>query len=157
MAQKYLLAIDDTDAAVRTAKYLKKVLKKGDKVTIFNVIHNMSVLYNINDPAGMPIYTENQAIFTQLEDDRKEKMNKEMEKIKKIITDSGISKNDVNVKIENQKIGNIAGQIAEEAKKGKFNTVVMGKHNSSRISEFILGSVTHKLIHLSEDIPVIVV
>ncbi len=59
-------------------------------------------------------------------------------------------------KFESQK-NSIAHQIAEGAQTGKYDVIIMGKHNSIMIMEFLLGSVTHKVIHLSKNIPVIVV
>ncbi len=156
MAQKYLLAVDNSDTADRIAEFLRKIINKNDKVTLYSVLPNPFVIYNLSDPAGLPIYTENKEIFTMFEENRKEELNKMLENVKKTLAKSGYDKKDVKFKFDNQN-GTVAHQIAEFAEKGKYDSIIMGKHNSSILTEVILGSVTHKVIHLSKKIPVVVV
>ena len=156
MAHEYLIAIDNSDASIKIANYLKDITRKEDKITLYSVLPNPTIIYNLNEPTAIPLFAENKDVFSIFEKSKIDEMEKITDQIIKILTDSGIDKKNVSVKLETQK-ETTAHQIADEALQGKYDTIVMGKHNSSIISEFFLGSVTNKVIHLSKDIPVIVV
>lgn len=156
MAYSYLIAVDNSEASIKIANYLTKVLRKEDKITLYSVLPNPTIIYNLNEPTAIPLFAENKDVFTIFEKSKMDEMGIITEKITKILTDSGFNKGNISVKLETQK-ETTAHQIADEAIQGKYDTIVMGKHNSSIISEFFLGSVTNKVIHLSKDIPVIVV
>ena len=53
-------------------------------------------------------------------------------------------------------VGDPAKRIAQEAKKGRYDLVVMGSHGRGGLKGVLLGSVAQKVIHLSE-VPVLVV
>jgi nucleotide-binding universal stress UspA family protein len=160
MGKKYLMAIDESKSSVRIANYAKGLLKSGDQITIYSVLPNPVVFYNFNDSYA-PLLLENKSLFSSLENSQKQMMNKAIEKVKKILAGSGINKNKIAAKLETQVVSNarntIAHHIVDEASKGKYDTIIIGKHNSSRLTEILLGDVTHKVIHLSKDMPVIVV
>jgi nucleotide-binding universal stress UspA family protein len=160
MGKKYLMAIDESKSSVRIATYAKGLLKAGDSITIYSVLPNPIVFYNFNDSYA-PLLLENKSLFSSLENSQKQVMNKAIEKVKKILSGSVVNKNKISAKLETQVVSNarntIAHHIVDEAGKGKYDTIIIGKHNSSRLTEILLGDVTHKVIHLSKDMPVIVV
>jgi nucleotide-binding universal stress UspA family protein len=47
--------------------------------------------------------------------------------------------------------GKQAGAIAEEAQKGEYDTIVVGRRGLSRVQEFIMGRVSNKVINLAKD------
>ena len=157
MSQKFLMAIDNSNTAIRMAEYLKNILKKDDKVIIYNVISNPLLLFNPN-PEALPIYTDNKEVFSNIENAKKEEIHKIIQNIINIISQF-INKDNIKYELDGQREDtSIAKHIAEEAERGNYNAIVIGKHNSSSmITEFLLGSVTHKVIHLSKNIPVIVI
>lgn len=53
-------------------------------------------------------------------------------------------------------VGDPATHIAQEAKKGRYDLVVMGSHGRGALQGMLLGSVARKVIHLCE-VPVMVV
>jgi nucleotide-binding universal stress UspA family protein len=160
MGKKYLMAIDESKSSIRIANYAKGLLKSGDKITIYSVVPNPVVIYNFNDSYA-PLLLENKTFFSSLEASQKQLMNRTIEKVKKILVASGFKSNSITAKLETQVVSNarntIAHHIVSEAEKGKYDTIIIGKHNSSRIAEILLGDVTHKVIHFVKDIPVIVV
>ncbi len=160
MGKKYLMAIDESKSFIRIANYAKGLLKPGDNITIYSVLPNPVVFYNFNDSYA-PLLLENKSLFTSLENSQKQVMNKAIEKVKKILIGSGIKKNKITAKLETQVVSNasntIAHHIVNEAKRGKYDTIIIGKHNSSRLTEILMGDVTHKVIHFAKDIPVVVI
>ena len=44
-----------------------------------------------------------------------------------------------------------AGAIFEEAKKGNYGTIVVGRRGLSKVREFFMGRVSDKLIHLAKN------
>lgn len=153
MAKKYLAAIDNPDTAIRIAEYLKDILKKDDNVTIFNVIVNPLLMFGSN-PEGVPVYINYKEILDNLDNVKKTEIQNSMEKVIGILKPFVKEKN-IYQKIESQG-GSVAHCIVDEAEKNGYDSIIIGKHNSV-ITELLIGSVTHKVIHLSKGIPVIVV
>ncbi|MBN2040376.1 MAG: universal stress protein [Spirochaetes bacterium] len=156
MSYNYLTAVDSSEASMKIANYLVKILRKEDKITLYSVLPNPTIIYNLNEPTAIPLFAENKDVFSIFEKSKKDEMKTVTDNIIKILKDAGFKKDNITVKLETQK-ETTAHQIADEAVQGKYDTIVMGKHNSSIISEFFMGSVTNKVIHLSKNIPVIVV
>ena len=83
------------------------------------------------------------------------------EKLKKKILDvmqkATLRCNDQKISFKSILINGNAGQdIIQQAKKGKFDLIIMGKKSISSTSEVFLGSISHYVIHHSK-IPVFIV
>ena len=50
-----------------------------------------------------------------------------------------------------------AGAIVEEAKKGSYGTIVVGRRGLSKVEEFFMGRVSNKVIHLAKEMAVWVI
>ena len=79
-----------------------------------------------------------------------------MGKAKKILVQAGFPSKNVAVKIRKKKVG-IARHILKEAEQGKYTTLVIGRRGLSGIKQFMLGSVSNKLVQLAKKVSVIVV
>jgi len=69
---------------------------------------------------------------------------------------AGFLPKNVKVKIRKKKKG-IAQDIMKEARDGGYDTIVMGRRGLSGIKEFLMGSVSNKVVHAADGMAVIVV
>ncbi|MBL0716683.1 MAG: universal stress protein, partial [Desulfosarcina sp.] len=73
---------------------------------------------------------------------------------KKLVT-AGFDKKNIKLKIKNRKIG-IARDLIAEAQSG-YDVVVLGRRGLSGIKEFIIGSVSQKVLHSVRGVSVMIV
>lgn len=156
MGQKILIALDGSEDASKIIKYLSHIIHDDDEITLYSVVPIISAACDMTDPSLTFFFNENKTAFCALEDEKKRLLRKIMEDIRATLHKTGILKETIHLKIETQE-KNIAIQILDKAKKGDFQTIIIGKRGLSRIKELIMGSVSHKVVQLARDIAVIVI
>ena len=82
-------------------------------------------------------------------------VNEALKQAKDVLVSAGFDKDRVRLKVQVKKRG-IARDIIEEAHLG-YSIIVMGRRGLSGVKEFILGSVSQKVIHSVKDISVLIV
>ncbi|MBW1998549.1 MAG: universal stress protein [Deltaproteobacteria bacterium] len=155
MSKKILVAMDDSENAMRAVQYLAASFKPEHEVTLFSVIPDTAAVCDMNSPELTPFFVSQQGIFCTMEDKERELVKKAAEKARQILTAAGFDENKLTVKIENRK-KSVARDIIEEAKSG-YDTVVMGRRGLSSIEEMFLGSISQKVLHASKGLTVILV
>ena len=155
MNKKVLVAIDDSENAVRAVEFIAHSFSTDNQITLFNVITDTAALCEMNSPELTPYFKSQQSSFCVLEEKKKELVNHAVQKAKNILMDAGFDENNITVKSGVKKSG-VARDIVKEAKSG-YNVIVMGRRGVSGIKEFILGSVSQKVFNLAKDISVLVV
>jgi nucleotide-binding universal stress UspA family protein len=70
-----------------------------------------------------------------------------------VLTQAGVK---AHGEIRNTLLGYAAGEIIDDAKEHDVDLIVMGSRGRSDLTSFILGSTTHKFMHLT-DRPVLVI
>lgn len=155
MEKKILLAIDDSENAIRAVEFVANFFAPDNKITLFNVIPDTATLCAMNSPELAPYFISQQSSFCLLEEKKKKLVNEAMQKAKRILLDAKFEEKNITIKTEIKKSG-IARDIVREAKDG-YNVVVMGKRGLSGIKDFILGSVSQKVFNAAKDISVLVV
>ncbi len=155
MAQKILIAIDDSDNALRAVEMVAKSFSTDNRVTLFNVMLDTVALCTMDSPELTPLFRSQQTIFCALEDRKRELVGEAMEKAKQILLKAGFSGDNVEVRVENKSKG-VARDIINEAESG-YDLVVMGRRGISGIKEFFLGSTSHKVFSGVKDISVLIV
>ena len=86
---------------------------------------------------------------------KKELIGEAQQKAKKILMESGFKEENIFLKVETRKKG-IARDIISEVSSG-YSTVVLGRRGLSGIKEFLLGSVSNKVLNSVKDASVFVV
>ncbi|MBW2029848.1 MAG: universal stress protein [Deltaproteobacteria bacterium] len=156
MSKKILLAMDDSDNAMRAVEYIAASFKPEYDVTIFGVIPDTAAVCDMNSPELTPFFLSQQGIFCTMEDKKRELVRDAAEKGKAVLMDSGFDEKRITIKIESRK-KSIARDIIEEARSGSYDTVVMGRRGLSSLEEIFLGSVSQKVLHASKGLTVILV
>lgn len=155
MDKKVLVAIDDSENAMRAVEFIANSFTKDNKITLFNVIQDTAALCEMNSPELTPYFKSQQSSFCLLEEKKQKLVNQAVEKAKEILTDAGFDENNITVKSELKKSG-VARDIVKEAESG-YNAIVMGRRGMSGIKDFILGSISQKVFHSAKNISVLFV
>ena len=82
--------------------------------------------------------------------DEERQMNESFTKAEKIFSDAGVPHARIRTKIK-KKSFNIAKDIYEEAKKGGYGTVVLGREGKTGFKGIVMGRVSLKSLALIED------
>ena len=156
MGQKILVALDDSSNAMRTIEFITKTFSQsGNDITLFSVLPDTAALCDMNSPELTPYFLSQHSNFCQLEERKKQLVNEVLKQAKDVLVKAGFDKDRIRLKVQVKKRG-IARDIIEEAYSG-YSIVVMGRRGLSGIKEFMLGSVSQKVIHSVKDISVLIV
>ena len=152
--KKILLAVDGSDNALETVRYVSKISRFHKmEAVLFSVFSKVPDCYW--DLENQPLFSKKIAGVKAWELQNEKKIKEYMEKAKQILLDAGFNKEDVIVKIHEREKG-IARDIIKEAKKG-YDAVVAGREGMSKLKDIIIGSVASKLLEKCDFIPLFVV
>ncbi len=156
MEQKILVALDDSRNAMRTIAFIVKTFSPAENdITLFSVLPDIAALCDMNSPELTPYFLSQHSSFNQLEMQKKQRIDEALQQAKDILVKAGFENDRIHLKIQQKKRG-IARDIIEEALCG-YAIVVLGRRGLSGVQEFILGSVSQKVIHSVKDISVLIV
>lgn len=155
MGLNILVAFDDSDNAMRAVEFVAKSFTHDSRVTLLSILQDSIALCDMNSPELTPYFLTQQSAFCALEGKKREIVNEAMEKARDKLVRSGFVEKHISLKIEKKKNG-IARDIIIEAQSG-FDLIVIGRRGLSGIMEFILGSVSQKILQYAKDISVLVV
>ena len=155
MANKILVAFDDSENALRAVEYVANRFTKENQIILFSIVPDTAALCDMNSPSLIPYFVEKQAIFCGLEDQKKELIDEAMLKAKDILLKAGFDEKNIALKVQTKKKG-VVRDIIDEARSG-YDTIVLGRRGLSGVKDFIFGSVSQKLLNLAKDISIIVV
>jgi nucleotide-binding universal stress UspA family protein len=148
---RILVAVDESENSVRAVTYVGALLRDAPQtaVTLFHVLRPM--------PRGLLEHggSENPAaeaqLSTQLRKDQEAWVRQEAERecpflinAFEMLTQSGFDRNQVALRIGHE--DDIARNILEEARNGKHETIVVGRHGTSGIKRLFGGGVTEQLL-----------
>jgi len=154
---KMLIAIDDSEYAIKVVDYVASAVKPTVNITLFSVLPTMSSnLEKMEKELGQPLFSEKVVELKWMVDEEKKKAESRIEECRTILRNAGFSDDIVEVKMQNKVVG-IARDIIAEAGKGKYDTIVVGRRGLSATASFVLGSVSNKLVQNIKDCTVWVV
>lgn len=155
MGKRILVAMDESENAMRAVQYIAKAFTPDHEVTLYHVAMDTAAICDMNSPELIPYFTSQQIAFCTLEDKKKELVRKAMEQGKNHLVHAGFDEKHVVLKLESKKKG-VARDIIEEAQSG-YDTIVLGRRGLSSIAEFLIGSVSQKVLHSAKDVSVVLV
>jgi len=155
MTKKILLAIDDSENAIRAVEFVANIFSTDSRITLFNVAQDTATMCEMNSPELTPYFTSQQSSFCLLEEKKKELVTNALQKSKTMLVDAGFEEKNITIKADIKKNG-VARDIIKEAQ-SDYNLIVMGKRGVSGIKDFLLGSISQKVFNLAKDISVLFV
>jgi nucleotide-binding universal stress UspA family protein len=156
MASKILIAVDESKDSMKAVNYVAKGMNSAAIVTLFSVLPDATAACGLDSPTLTPLFRKSRQAFCAIEDTKKDTANAFMQKAKKVLVESGFASKNVAVKIRKKKSG-IARDILKEAEKGKYDTLVIGRRGLSGIKQFLLGSISDKVVKFAKKASVVVV
>lgn len=155
MGQKILVAIDDSENAMRAVRFITKSFTPDHRITLFNVILDTATICDMDNPSLTPYFMAQKRAFCSVEDQKKTLVNEALQKAKGLLIKAGFEEEHIVIKVEAKKKG-VARGIIDEAASG-YDAIVMGRRGLSGVKEFFLGSVSQKVIQSAEAVSVLLV
>jgi nucleotide-binding universal stress UspA family protein len=155
MEKKILIAIDDSENAMRAVEFTAKSFTSDHRITLFSVILDTPAICDLNSPGLTPYFMSQKAAFCELEDQKKDLLSQAMREAKEILLKAGFEEDNISVKIEGKKKG-VARGIIDEANSG-YDLIVLGRRGLSGIKEFLLGSISQKVLQSAKGVSILVV
>ena len=151
--QRILLTTDGSENALKNAAYL---------ADLYGGTANLEVTILSVYPAVPPLYREdslNPAVrkqFTAWLKKREENAHRFIEATARILQKGGLKRSQIKTKQAQQVVG-VARDIIREMDAQKFDAAVIGKKGMGWFDDYFLGSITSKLLEISEGHPLWVV
>ena len=155
MAKKILIAMDDSENAQRAVALVARLFSPDQEVTLFSVLADTATLCDMNSPALTPYFKSGQQSFCALEDEKKKLVVDAMDHARTLLIEAGFDSTHIHLKRQTKKRG-IARDIVAEAGEG-YEMVVLGRRGVSAIKEFLMGSISQKVMHLLKEGSVLIV
>jgi nucleotide-binding universal stress UspA family protein len=146
MGQKILIAFDESENSQRAVEFAGHTFSSDSLVILFSVMLDAEAICSMQSPELIPYFKSQQRSFCSLEDKKKEVVTAALEKAKATLKQSGFDEGNITVKTLSREKG-IARDIINEVNQGDYDLVVLGKQGVSGVKDFILGSITQKVIH----------
>lgn len=154
---KMLIAIDNSEYAIKVVNYVASAVKPTVNITLFSVLPTMSSsLEKMGKELEQPLFSEKVLELKWMVDEEKKKAESRIEECRTILRNAGFSDDTVKVKMQDKVVG-IARDIIAEIGKVKYDTIVVGRRGLSATASFVLGSVSNKIVQNIKDCTVWVV
>lgn len=155
MEKKVLIAVDDSENAMRAVEYIANSFNTDHRITLLSVVLNTPAICDMNSPSLTPYFMAQKETFCSLEDQKKLLVKEALQKAKELLLKAGFEEKKITIKVEDTRKG-IARRIIDEAK-SDYDTIVLGRRGLSGIKEFFLGSVSLKVLQSAGNISVLLV
>ena len=155
MEKKILVAMDDSENAMRAAAFVAQSFSHENSVTLFSVVLDTPAICDLTSPGLTPYFMSQKASFCSLEDKKKDLVTEAQQKAKELLLESGFKEDHIVLKMEDKKKG-VARGIVEEAGDG-YDVVVLGRRGLSGIKDFFMGSVSQKVLQSAKNVSVLMV
>jgi len=156
VANKILLAVDESRNSKKAVTYVIETMKNDAEITILSILPDAIAACGLDSPTLIPLFKENSQAFCAIEDTKKWKVQKSSKEAKEKMVKAGFSPKNVNIRIRKKRKG-IARDILKEAEQGRYDTIVMGRRGLTGVKEFLMGSISSKVLDLASGMAVIVV
>ena len=155
MGNNVLIAIDESENAMRAVSFVCRHVSPDHRVTLLSVIPDTAALCSMNSPGLTPYFMSQKDAFCSLEDKKKDIVAQAMARAGEELVKAGFASENITSKTAVQQKG-VARDILSEAASG-YDMIVLGRRGLSGIQQFIMGSVSQKVLHGAGDIPVVIV
>lgn len=150
---KVLVCLDSSEESMLCLTHLGDVLEtsRNLEITLFHAVRSFRSFRNFM----------REAFSSQGDKTAIEKMEDELDKAAALMAPSfdkaratlishGVDPAQIDQKIARE-ASNSAHAIIEEAEKGDYDSIIVGRRGLSKVEEFIMGRVSNKVIHLAKD------
>lgn len=140
---KMLIAVDDSEYAIKVVNYVAFTVKPSANITLFSVLPTISS--NLEKEFALPHFSEKLVELKWMDSEKKKLVKEIMEKCRTILLDAGFPYDKIELKIQDKEVG-IARDIIAEVRKENYDTLVVGRRGLSATAAFVFGSVSNKIV-----------
>jgi nucleotide-binding universal stress UspA family protein len=142
---RILLALDQSNDAMQAVEYVATTLDgSAFTVTLFHVVRDFNFL---DQRFGTVINLTHKKEWVE---EAKLAVKPVFEEARGRLVDAGLDPKRINTKLI-EGASSRAGAIVEEATKGGYGTIVVGRRGVSKVYEFLMGRVSNKVIQMAKD------
>lgn len=153
---KILVALDTSEEAMRTVDFVGAMVDGTEKqITLFHVIRGLNLASQRYD-VPLVLHEEWEAEVRKQLREAETSTEALFQKAAGRLEQAGVEDDRISTKVVTE-VPSRANAIVDEAKKGGFGTVIVGRRGLSRIEEFFLGRVSNKVLQLAKEMAVWVV
>ncbi len=152
---KILVAFDDSENAMRAVEHVARFFTPDSSIVLFSVLQDTANICDLQSPGLTPYFHSQQSTFCNLEEKKKYIIEDALKQATKTLEKAGFDRNSVTIKVQKKRQG-IARDIVDEARNG-YDIIVMGRRGMSGIKEFFAGSISQKVLHLANDMSILMV
>ena len=150
MKKRILVALDGSMASLRVVAHAGNIIGgcEGFQITLCHVFEVPTVppIYKkYLERGGEPCQVLGRGYKDSLQVDRVRVEEAIFIPAKQILEQKGVV--DVQTKLRWDTTGDIAQEIIQETKAGKYDAVALGRRGHSMVMAYVLGSVTSKVVH----------
>jgi nucleotide-binding universal stress UspA family protein len=154
MVQKILVAMDDSENAMRAVRFVARSLPRDNEITLFNVVLDTATLCGLDSPELSPLFKTEQSQFCTLEAKKREMVTRMLQQAKEALVVAGFSADRIRIKLQEKNKG-VARDIIKESE--GYDLLVLGRHGKTAVKDFLLGSTSQKVFSGVREIPVLIV
>jgi nucleotide-binding universal stress UspA family protein len=155
MAQKILIAMDDSQNALRAVRFVARSFSPENQITLLNVMLDTAALCSMDSPELTPLFKTQQSDFCALESKKRELVTRAMEQAREELVAAGFAAERIKIKIQDRD-KSVAQDILKESRQG-YDLIVIGRHGVTGIKEFFLGSTSQKVFNGAREISMLIV
>jgi nucleotide-binding universal stress UspA family protein len=152
MAKKILIAFDDSPNAKRAVEFVANHFTADHEITLMSVMQDVATLCEMASPELTAHFLSQRTTFCALEEEKKQLVMAALKMAKKTLEDAGFK--NIAVKAEPKKKG-VVRDIVSESKAG-YDIIIMGRRGLTAVKEFLIGSVSQKVLHMADTTVMIV-
>ena len=101
MGHKILVAMDDSENAMRAVEFVAKTSLPDNEITLFSVIPDTAAICEMNSPELTPHFLAHQVEFCTLEDKKRELVEEALKKAKEVLVKAGFGEKNIAIKMAN--------------------------------------------------------
>lgn len=154
MSFRILVAVDGSETSRQAARWVARRENRSDSaITLWHALEPVPVAPFVWDPgaAGVQVWSEIEKASTEALKIRDEERKAADELFESIIADmakEGVPRSRVKSTLQARVLGHdVASLIIQAVQDGRFDEVVVGRRGLGRFREWLLGSVSNRLVH----------
>lgn len=150
---KILIALDTSDAAMMAVDHVAKMIggMQRFQVTLFHAFRGVNIFRQLIEKSGGG---DRLGIGLETVNDEFDEISRDIEPVfeeaERRLVRAGMSSAQIGRKIK-KGVSTRGGAIVDEAERGDYGTIVVGRRGLSRVQEFFMGRVSNKVVHLARD------
>jgi nucleotide-binding universal stress UspA family protein len=153
LPKKFLLCLNDSEGAMLALNHVAAVLgaSKGCEVMLLHAVRSFRGFRNFVHEVFSSEGDKSEVERIERELDAAAKLlEPSFDKARAALVSSGVDTGRIHQKIVSG-ASNAAQAIIDEAEKGEYDTIVVGRRGLSKVEQLIMGRVSNRIIHMASD------